>query len=848
SLFIFGLFTLQPLASTKDLPIVSNLTESNSPNITNPNHKVNAPLSRFTEDSITTTVASVIPTSTSVGVTGLEYISGLSDSLTMNITQTLASEHVLLRLQEPIISDRLTLVGLEDEGELDTTLAIYGWNDPHTEPMTVVDTNSYDLTNFTLLSLLQNSSGDIQIQYNNMSLEFLLLVSTGSPFEYKTNLDAIEVQGFVSFIADSEKDGIPDIWQSEFINLTHFPVTVDLFGLPYEINSMIGVRPEGVTNLDFMTHFIKLGLIDEDNVLEDHFYVIAQIDLKMPFIDVYDYLSFLNSYDLVNLTYIENNDLLTNFTSAFGLYFGSDNRIRTYHIIDYTMDGIFNPTNQVSTGSPITGSYNMLCSTDFTAQTAEEKFDLDFTIALDIMENVLDAVKGGKDMTEQFMNKISGFIQGKIMDGVSKALLAKITKKALKTALKAILSITTIKGIIVKGIKILKKLGVPIPSWLQKIVDFVDSIPFIDPPVEIWKIRLSFINETTDLPVLGWDYINNVTIDTHAKGLYFGDTYSAQVILSSRDIFPVIGRLQSKNATRTITSHLYVEDFGLLEATRARSSLEPNESAQGRMYTVPPNGSIVISQSYVNVLSPLPITQDANSGFSLTFNFEDENGTALNDPSKIQAAISNLTKSHINLNVSKGNDGNFTLNVDPTVLNLRLDYHLLAILYKSENIFHDWLNYSFLLEDPVAPVIKDIAFSYYKTEYQETLYIQANITDYELNVSSIMVELIPDSTDESLAKMFPMFLNYSNIYGFIFNTSEINASTYYFIIEASDSSGNTAHSNMVSYTIPSPTTMTTTTTTTTATATTTKPSPGFTLLFTLMVFWVISRRFRVRGK
>ena len=795
---------------------------------------------KYTDELFSVNIIEVPLNTYSVGITDPANIIGNLNDLDMLITQTgTPDEHVLLKLESSIISSSLMIQGFNDIEGIATLLEVYGWVDPYSDPgEDIVNETHYDLDGFILLGEISDGNGDVLLEYSNVSIDYLLLTSSGS-LGYETSLDSIEVNGFSSFIADDDNSGIPDIWEVPEINSSHISANLSLFDSTYEIMGIVGRAAEGITNHDFLFPFVQLGIIDETEILEEHFYLVCQVDLKLPFPTVYSYLQFLNSYDLINLTYIETTGILPDFEYEFGRFIGPDSRIRTFHVIDYTVDGFFDPMDYSATSGQILGSLDIVDCYSYTTKTAQEKFDLDASIVLDIVENVLDAVKGGKDLVEQFLKKIAGFIQGKIMDGAGKALLAKITKKALKSALKAILSILTIKDFIVKGIKILEKLGVTIPSWLKTALDFVDSIPFIDPPVEIWKIRLTFKNEATGLPILGYDYNNNITINTHPKGIYFGDTYSAQVIISSRDIFPVIGRMQSKNASRTITGRLYVEDFGLEEATMAKGSLMPDEHAQGRIYTTPPNGSIVISQCLINVTTNVPILVEADQGLTIQYKVTDENGTLLSDLSKTRAAINNLPDLKIDTPITLETDGSFTTEIIPA--DLHLDYHMAAILYQPDDMFHNWWNCTFLLEDTIAPIIQEIVAL--KDDGQNKIIITANINDYDLNRSSVIIKIIEDSTDEALA--IPYIMNDTGT-SFIFGSSlnNFNGNRLYYKIVATDNSNNLASSTLDYLDLSTPTTTSETTTTTI----TSNPSPGFNFLSTLILFGLIVISLRKSGR
>ncbi len=497
---------------------------------------------------------------------------------------------------------------------------------------------------------------------------------------------------------------------------------------------------------------------------------------------------------MLNMTYINGNTTIQSHTvDAFARYIAHDNRVRNYHIIDYTVNGDFNPHAYFDAQNQIHGQYTTLDVLTTTTSTAQEEFDLDASIVLDIVENVLDAVKSGKDIVEQFMKKIIGFVQGKVIDGAVKELLAKITKKALKSAVKAILSITTVKGYIVKGIRILEKLGVTIPSWLKKALDFVESIPFIDPPVEMWKIRLTFINETTDTPMLGYDYINNVTIDSHPQGLYFGDTYSAQVILSSRDIFPLVGRIQSANGSKTLTGHLYVEDFALQQADHARSSLEPGEYAQGRIYATQPGDSPIISQCHITPESTLSSPVEIGTVYNVTLSVKDENGTLLSNPNRARAAINNLPSTMVELSVSADASGYMTFEINTGEIGVRPDDHMIAAIYKPTNMFHDYWNYTFVLQDTVAPAITNVTCA---IDYDDgKIDFSALVSDYDLNTTSVVLKIIDGSTDLNLAESYGMTFNGSH-YVVSANLASFASDTVYFLVTAEDNSGNAGQSTL----------------------------------------------------
>ena len=736
---------------------------------------------------------------TSEGIDKTAPIVGVPDGNPMEIDFVTEFEYALFKINGSIMSDTTVLRGFEDTGGADTIFELYGWNDPYTAPdLDNVNSTFVSGKDWFLLGMNEGLQGDVILTYENSSIEYLLLIARTAILNpaYYLAIDAIEVQGFTNVMADLENDGVPDIWQDSNIERYNMSLDIDIHGGIFGIMGLVGVAPEGVTNHDFLMPFVKLGVIDANDIDETHYYIICQTELTLPFVGAYQYMSFLGSYDLLNMTFIDGNFTVQSETiNAFSRYIAHDNRIRNYHIIDYTVDGTFDPHDYYGSQNQIYAEYNTLDTKSVSTKTSHEKFDLDVSIVLDIVENVLDAVKAGKDMSDQFMSKIIGFIQGKIIDGVSKALLAKITKKALKSALKVILSVTTIKDIVVKGSKILEKLGISLPSWLKKARDWVESIPVIDPPVEIWKVRLTFLNDTTGVPILGYDYINNKTIDTHPKGLYFGDTYSAQIILSSRDIFPVVGRIQSVNGSRTLTGNLYVEDFGLQEATRAKSSLEPGEYAKGRIYPIPPDDSLVISQCHITLNSPPVSTVEIGTKFNISLAVKDENGTALTDTSVAIGAINNMPSSMVKLPITAEPDGNFTLLVDTGTIGIKPDDHMIAFVYKTDTMFHDYWNCTFVLQDTTAPVITNVTAT--RSSEGDSLVFSAKVFDYDLNTTSVLLKVIDGSTDIDLATTYAMTSNGTH-YVVSVDTAEFESGEINFLVVAKDNSGNSAQSTLKS--------------------------------------------------
>ena len=778
--------------------------------VRNKQSMLSAGLEHYTDEPLTGYIESWPDNATSAGVSLTGNVVGEPDGLTMEMVFLTTYEYAILKINGSIMSDSIVLRGCIDEVGSGTELWVFGWIDPYTEPDLSGLPDSVPRENWTFLGSATLTNGNVTFEYDNASIEYILIHGTSAPAgigSFQT-IDSIEVHGFTNVMADEQNDGIPDIWQYPDVEMYNVSADIDLFGYTWGVMGLVGVASVGSTDLEFLTPFIKMGVVEPGTVDETHFYVICQCELTLPWTGAEEeflesnYMDFLDSYDLLNMTYVYSNWTLNQeVEDAFDRYMADDGRIRTYHVIDYTVDGAFDPQDYFAAQGQINAEYNTLDVKTSTPKTAQEEFDLDVSIVLDIVENVMDAVQGGKDMVTQFMSKIIGFIQGKMLDGIGKELMEKITKTALKTALKAVLSITTIKDIVVKGSKILEKLGVELPDWLRTARDFVESIPFIDPAVEIWKVRLTFVNETTGLPVLGYDYINNASIYSHPKGLYFGDTYSAQVILSSRDIFPVIERIQSVNGSRTLTGNLYVEDLGTLEATMAKSSLEPGEAARGRVYGVPPNGTLVISQCHIAAVSSLPATVELGAQFSISLSVSDENGTLLSDVSRARAAINNMPYPMIELPIVAEADGRLTLTVDTDTLGVLPGDYMVAAVYKPVAMFHDYWNFTFVLQDTVAPYIGNL--NGIESADSTTVVFSAIVSDFDLNVSSVILKTIDGSDNLDFAVTHLMTSNGTH---FVVSlaVSEFDTAVVYYGVEAADKSGNVAQTSLQSVAITLP--------------------------------------------
>ncbi len=791
----------------------------------------------YNEEAVTCYIEAWSDNVTSPGVEDAKAIVGIPDGLQMRMGFPSESEYALLKVNGSIMSDMLVLKAVVDEGAADTILEVYTWNDPYVSPNSKgFNVSMIDPYDWCHLGDVVTETGDVVLEYANCSIEYVLLVghsSVSNPTYYYA-VDAVEVHGHTNVMADTENDGIPDIWQNPSIEMYNMTLDVDMHGHTFGIMGLVGVAAESATNQEFLMPFVKLGIIDYEDIDESHYYVICQTELTLPFPSPYEYMTFLGSHDLLNMTIINGNATVqAAFFDAFSHYIAHDHRVRNYHLIDYTVEGTFDPHNYFACQHQIDAKYTTLNTVDTTTDVAEEKFDLDISIVLDIAENVLDAVKRGADFAEQFMKKIIGFIQGKMLDGIKKALLEKITKKALKSFLKVVFSVTTVKDIVVKGIKILEKLEVPIPSWLKRAREIAESIPVIDPPVEIWKVRLTFVNETTGLPVLGYDFINNKSIESHPKGLYFGDTYSAQVILSSRDIFPVVGRIQSVNGSRTLTGHLYIEDFALQEATHARSSLQPGEYARGRIYPTPPRGSIVISQCHITLNRTLPFTVELGTAIPISLVVTDENGTQLTDASRACAAINNLPHPMIELPVTAQANGTLTTVADTGSLGIKPGDYMIAAVYKPAAMFHDYWNYTFVLQDTTPPSISTVTAPL--NTAHDTVVVSADVSDHDLNTSSVLLGVMDGSPDPALAVLHGMTFN-GTLYVATVNVTEFSSDTIYYFVSAADRSGNTVQSPYSPLQLSTTTTTTTGTTTTTNTSsTTTTPTDGQVPLWVFIV-------------
>ena len=93
------------------------------------------------------------------------------------------------------------------------------------------------------------------------------------------SIDAIEIHGYTNVMADEQNDGIPDLWQYSDVVMYESSIDIDLFEHTWGVMGLVGVVAEGSTNIEFLTPFIKLGIIEPQDVDETHFYIICQCEL-----------------------------------------------------------------------------------------------------------------------------------------------------------------------------------------------------------------------------------------------------------------------------------------------------------------------------------------------------------------------------------------------------------------------------------------------------------------------------------------------------------------------------------------------------------------------------------------
>jgi hypothetical protein len=168
--------------------------------------------------------------------------------------------------------------------------------------------------------------------------------------------------------------------------------------------------------------------------------------------------------------------------------------------------------------------------------------------------------------------------------------------------------------------------------------------------------------------------------------------------------------------------------------------------------------------------------------------------------------------------------GSFAFEAVTPNLGLSLGDHMMAILYKTDNMFHDYWNHTFILQDTIAPKIENSSIIL-DTENNKII-LSAIITDYSLNLSAVNVSLAVDDQDITEGTTYPMTFNGTH---FVFETALdlYKGSFLTFKITAKDNSGNT-RGVIIQTDVP-------------------RRTIGFTYLsvlsvFVLTSFWIISRR------
>ncbi|MFW9976425.1 MAG: hypothetical protein ACFFDQ_14225, partial [Candidatus Thorarchaeota archaeon] len=264
-------------------------------------------LDLYTDEEIVSSIELWSGNKTSPGIELASFIVGSADGLKMQMNFVSLFEFALFKLNESVMSDSLMLKGFDDGGDIGTFFEVYTWVDPYTEPDITTANETVITDDWCSLGINSVLNGDVLFEYLNTSIEYLLFIgrsSTTGPGYFQA-IDAVEVYGFTNVMADEQNDGYPDIWQYPDVEMHDVSIDIDLFGETWGIMGLVGTAPEGSSNLEFLTPFIKLGVIEPEKVDETHFYVICQAELTLPFHGVLDYLNFLHSYDLVNMTYME---------------------------------------------------------------------------------------------------------------------------------------------------------------------------------------------------------------------------------------------------------------------------------------------------------------------------------------------------------------------------------------------------------------------------------------------------------------------------------------------------------------------------------------------------------------
>ena len=217
ALFIVLIFCFSLIANSRNN--LATQTNSLTDTYTTPTEPLGAdkiPLPRklvshYVDESIVAYIDDSPENVTSPGTFDNSLIIGEADGLKMSFDHIAPSiEYALLKLNGSITSDSLTLMGVDDWGDIDSILEVYGWSDPYAAPTADSVNETYVDGKFTFLGFNDVFNGDIVLSYDNISLEYILLYDV-SAVAAPTYIDAVEVHGFVSFIADEGKNGIPHL-------------------------------------------------------------------------------------------------------------------------------------------------------------------------------------------------------------------------------------------------------------------------------------------------------------------------------------------------------------------------------------------------------------------------------------------------------------------------------------------------------------------------------------------------------------------------------------------------------------------------------------------------------------
>lgn len=422
---------------------------------------------------------------------------------------------------------------------------------------------------------------------------------------------------------DSDFDEIPDyIDKKEFdVTRTHIEdVTMDI----YISADLYVIKPSGEG--DFGESLKELGALEPDFDFDNYFVLI--IEGVNPFGTVINFLTWLSDHGLYNMS--AHLDFFEDFLMS------PDNVFRTMYVValDNEEARIMANTYQFIGTSPVGLPINPIDRTPTYLDVRPNALFGDHVVfetspsRVDKANKVLGKISDVVELIEEVVDFVNGNLK---LKDVLKKIAGKIISSAIQWLITLILEllptvITQIVGVIkliysiagLRGIKkLLKKLGVSIPWWL----DWMDPIGF-------GHIYMSVKNASGS--VLGYYEVDGTFINETTFGLYFADPEGfSQVFLLSRSQCPYtafIYRGDDIDPNNPPEYNLLIEDPGKLNFIGIWDTIMQNYSTF-RVYLDDDELKVNRITGYVKILYPVV---EYGSTITIEAYLSDENGSAIN--------------------------------------------------------------------------------------------------------------------------------------------------------------------------------------------------------------------------